>query len=104
MPPKTAQRIVLITGANRGIGLETSRQLVWRGFHVVIAARDEAKGREAAEMIQAEGGQATSLSLDVSSSESILGAARQYAGIADYLNVLINNAAIYPDQGRTILT
>ena len=98
------QRIVLITGSNRGIGLETARQLSQRGFHVVIASRDERKGRQAAQGIQAGGGQATFLSLDVSNSDSIRNAVSQFAAIADHLDVLINNAAVYPDQGLTILT
>jgi NAD(P)-dependent dehydrogenase (short-subunit alcohol dehydrogenase family) len=99
-----AQRIVLITGSNRGIGFETARQLAQRGFHVVIAARDEQKGRQAAEAIPAGRGKATFLALDASNSDSIRNAARQFGGIADHLDVLINNAAIYPDQGWTILT
>ena len=69
MSPDKTQRIVLITGSNRGIGLETAKQLARRGFHVVIAARDERRGRQAAEAIQAGGGKATFLSLDVSSSD-----------------------------------
>ncbi len=104
MSPNKTQRIVLITGANRGIGLEIARQLARRGFHVVIAARDEQKGRQAVKTIQAEGGKATFLSLDVSSSDSIRNAASQFSTIAAHLDVLINNAAIYPDQGLTILT
>src|SRR5262245_9490119 len=104
MNPAKTDRIVLITGSNRGIGLETARQLARRGFHVVIAARDETTGRRAAEDIHATGGKATFLSLDVSSSVSVRSAARQFAAVADRLDVLINNAAIYPDEGLTILT
>jgi NAD(P)-dependent dehydrogenase (short-subunit alcohol dehydrogenase family) len=98
-------KIVLITGANRGIGLETAHQLARRGVHVIVGARDEESGRRAADSIQAEGGgQATFLALDVSSSENIRAAVSRFSKIADHLDVLINNAGIYPDKGLTILT
>ena len=93
-------KVILITGANRGIGLETARQLARRGCHVVIGARDTASGAHAAEGIIAAGGRATFLPLDVSRPESIHAA----AGQLDHLDVLINNAGIYPDKGLTILT
>jgi NAD(P)-dependent dehydrogenase (short-subunit alcohol dehydrogenase family) len=104
MSPDTKQRIVLITGANRGIGLETARQLARRDFHVVIAARDEGAGREAVQAISAAGGKATFLPLDVSSSDSVRAAAGAFSTVAAHLDVLINNAGIYPDQGLTVLT
>src|SRR5262245_38823679 len=104
MKPDRTQRVAVITGSNRGIGLETARQLSRRGFHVVIAARDEGQGQQAAEGIHAEGGRATFLPLDVSRSESIRSAAREFAAIAEGLDVLINNAASYTDQGLTVLT
>jgi NAD(P)-dependent dehydrogenase (short-subunit alcohol dehydrogenase family) len=102
--PIKRERTVLITGSNRGIGFETARQLAQRGFHTVIAARDEVSGLKAAQAIQSTGGKATFLSLDVNSSSSIRSAASQFATIADHLDVLINNAGIYPDKGLTVLT
>ena len=96
--------VALITGGNRGIGFETAKQLAGRGFHVVIAARDETKGRQAAEEISAAGGRAAFLALDVSRSESVRQAASAFAHIADRLDVLVNNAGVYPDEGLNILT
>src|SRR5881227_638268 len=104
MNPRNAERIALITGSNRGIGLEAAWQLARRGFHAVMASRDEGKGRRAAEGIQAGGGMATFLPLDVSGSGSIRTAVRRFGAIADRLDVLINNAGVYPDEGLTILT
>ncbi len=104
MSQDPSRKTVLITGANRGIGLETARQLARRGFHVVIAARDEAGGRRTADELQAGGGQATFLRLDVSRSDSIRSAAQELAGRSERLDVLINNAGIYPDKGVTVLT
>ncbi len=98
------ERVAIVTGSNRGIGLEAARQLAQRGFHVIIAARDEVKGRQIAEGIRAAGGKATFLALDVSRSDSIHQAARQFSDTANHLDVLINNAGIYPDQGLNILT
>lgn len=97
-------RTALVTGANRGIGLETASQLARRGFYVVIGAREEAGGRQAATEIEASGGHATFLPLDVSDSRGIREAADRFVRISDRLDVLVNNAGIYPDEGVTIAT
>ncbi len=104
MSTDRTQRVALVTGANRGIGREAARQLARRGLHVVVAARDEGTGQQAAEGIRADGGKATFLPLDVSSSESTRAAARRFESVADRLDVLINNAGVYPDEGLTVLT
>jgi NAD(P)-dependent dehydrogenase (short-subunit alcohol dehydrogenase family) len=104
MNSKSDQQIALITGSNRGIGLETANQLAQRGFLVVVAARDEQSANRAVKMIESRGGKAAFLPLDVSNSDSVRSAATQFAAIASRLDVLINNAGIYPDEGVTILT
>jgi NAD(P)-dependent dehydrogenase (short-subunit alcohol dehydrogenase family) len=104
MSNQAAPRIALITGANRGIGYETAKQLAERGFHVVMTGRDENQGVQAADKLQAAGGKATFLLLDVANSDSIRNAAKRFRSIADHLDVLINNAGIYPDGKVSILT
>lgn len=103
MGTEEEQRVALITGANRGIGFETARQLSQRGLHVVVASRDEEKGRCAAKDIE-NVGKVSVLHLDVSSSEIVQSAVRRFGAIADRLDVLVNNAGVYPDEGQTVLT
>jgi len=97
-------KTVLITGANRGIGRETAHQLATRGWHVIVAARRRADAEKAVNEIKRAGGHASALELDVSSSASIAAAADAFSKVSDHLDVLINNAGIYPDEGLTILT
>ena len=95
-------KTALITGANRGIGLETARQLATRGFHVVIGARSEQSGHAAMRELQPLG-KVSLLVVDVSDSRSIAVATSTVAETGS-LDVLVNNAGIYPDEGRSILT
>jgi NAD(P)-dependent dehydrogenase (short-subunit alcohol dehydrogenase family) len=86
--------IALVTGANRGIGRETARQLAERGYNVIVSARDEVKAREAAEAV---GGRP--LRLDVSDPASIEQAAAALREDPGALDVLVNNAGVGTDWG-----
>jgi NAD(P)-dependent dehydrogenase (short-subunit alcohol dehydrogenase family) len=96
------QQVALITGANKGIGKETARQLCKRGFAVFIGSRDMHRGREACEELCAEGHEVVLLHLDVTDPVSIKNAVGTFSQKADHLDVLINNAAILEDHGEDI--
>lgn len=91
-----AARTALVTGANRGIGRETARQLAERSYTVIVSARDEAKAREAADGID---GDVRPLQLDVSNPGSIERAAAAIARDPGALDVLVNNAGVGTDWG-----
>ena len=86
--------IALITGANKGIGLETARQLGARGVTVLAGARDEARGLEAERALRDAGADARFVRLDVTDPKS----AREAADWVDHqygrLDILVNNAGI----------
>jgi NAD(P)-dependent dehydrogenase (short-subunit alcohol dehydrogenase family) len=93
----------LVTGANRGIGFEIARQLAAMEIFVLMGARDEAKGREAAERLTAGNLKASFIQLDMADPESIRGAVEQIENRHGRLNILVNNAGIAPDKGRSVL-
>jgi NAD(P)-dependent dehydrogenase (short-subunit alcohol dehydrogenase family) len=105
MRPRIAfeMKTALITGANKGIGHEVARQLVAKGFHVFVAARNAKAGRKAAQELAKRGGKATFLEMDVSDNESVTNAAREFSNIEDHLDVLVNNAGIIADGDNAIL-
>jgi NAD(P)-dependent dehydrogenase (short-subunit alcohol dehydrogenase family) len=90
--------IALVTGANRGLGLEVVRQLAERGFTAVLGSRDPDKGRKAAEALAADGLQGVEARrLDVDDPDSVRELARELDGKFGRLDVLVNNAAILYD-------
>lgn len=87
-------QIALITGGNRGIGYETALQLAQKGVHVVIGARELARGEAAAQKLRGLGFQAEALQLDVAEPASIREAAQVYAQRHAHLDILVNNAGV----------
>ena len=96
----STQKIALITGANKGIGLETARQLARKKITVLIGARDEEKGEGAVAELRKEGLEARAIVLDVTKPESIRKAAEQVEKEFGHLDILVNNAGVMLDDEK----
>ncbi|HLZ87123.1 MAG TPA: SDR family oxidoreductase [Puia sp.] len=84
-----------ITGANKGIGLETARLLAAAGYHVLLGSRDRARGEQAAAALRSAGyDRVESVVVDVSKEESVQAAFAEVAARVPRLDVLVNNAGI----------
>jgi NAD(P)-dependent dehydrogenase (short-subunit alcohol dehydrogenase family) len=100
---KTA-KVALITGANRGIGLETARQLGALRIIVLVGARELKKGEAAAAELKKQGIDARALKLDVVSEADRAATANAIGREFGRLDILVNNAAINLDQGASLET
>lgn len=87
-------RVALITGANKGIGLETARQLGKLGITVLLGARDAAKGKAAEAALRADGIEARALKLDVTQAKDREAAVQFIDENFGKLDILVNNAGI----------
>lgn len=89
-------RLALVTGANKGIGFEVSRQLARAGFTVLLGARDTRRGDEAYKKLQGEGLSVISVSADLTcAAESGLALAKRIREEFGHLDVLVNNAGVW---------
>ena len=93
------KKVALVTGANRGIGLETARQLGQNSITVVVAARSLAAATETAEKLKAEGLDVVPVQLDVTKEADRSAAAKTIAEKFGKLDILINNAGVGAEDG-----
>jgi NAD(P)-dependent dehydrogenase (short-subunit alcohol dehydrogenase family) len=87
-------KVALITGANKGLGLEIARQLGRQGIAVVVGARDPDKGEAAATLLREEGIDATAVPLDVTRSADVAALPGFFAERYGRLDILVNNAGV----------
>jgi NAD(P)-dependent dehydrogenase (short-subunit alcohol dehydrogenase family) len=94
--PDQAGRTVVVTGANSGLGLQTSTVLASRGARVLMACRNPDKARTALAQVSARatGPAPETVSLDLADLSSVRAAAEQVAGLTDHVDVLVNNAGV----------
>jgi len=93
----TQKKIALVTGANRGIGFETARQLGREGIKVLLGSRSEEKGREAEVKLKNEGLDVELIRLDVDDPKTHQSAAKFIEATYGRLDILVNNAGILID-------
>ena len=96
----STKKIGLITGANKGIGLETARQLGKQGVTVLAGARDEAKANAAADELRKEGLDVHGIVIDVNEEASIREAAARIEREYERLDILVNNAGVMLDDKK----
>lgn len=92
---KNAKKIALVTGANRGLGFETARQLGQKGVHVIIASRDLEKGKEAQKKLAKEGIETDVVKLEVADANDRQAVYKHIEKNYGHLDILVNNAGIF---------
>lgn len=93
------RRTALVTGANRGLGLAVAEGLAARGMTAIVGARDPGAGAEAAAELVRRGHDARALTIDLARPDSIDAALARLAADAVHVDVLVNNAGVYPQGG-----
>lgn len=95
---QTSRTVAVVTGANRGIGAQVSRQLARQGIHVVVTARQLHQAQQLVDEIVSEGGSAEGFCLDVSSTQNAHALCEHLRQHHGRLDILVNNAGIALDQ------
>ena len=95
------KKVALISGANKGLGLETAKQLGKLGYTVLLGSRDPLKGEVAARLLREDGIDARVVKLDVTKQSDIDGIAALVESEFGKLDVLVNNAGVMHEKGWT---
>ena len=103
MNSQSQGKYALVTGGSKGIGFAICQGLLAAGFDVILAARSLSSAKAAAAELQAKS-KVHAVELDVADDHSIDQAVNHVSQEIHYLDVLVNNAGIYPDEGVNILT
>lgn len=90
----TTNKVALVTGANKGIGLEIARQLAQAGIKVMMGARDSARGQQAAAGLASDGLDVEAVAIDLNDDKTIAATAETVAGRYGRLDILVNNAGM----------
>jgi NAD(P)-dependent dehydrogenase (short-subunit alcohol dehydrogenase family) len=98
-----AQRVAAVTGANRGLGLETARQLLAHGLRVALTGRDLHAVERALDTLEATSGTAIAVPMDVTEPSSIKRAHRAIVKALGSVDVIVNNAAILLFESSDVL-
>lgn len=91
-------KIALVTGANKGIGFETAKQLAQQNIKVLLGARNETEGKKAEKVLRDLALDVTYIKLDISNSTDIVNVKNYIEGEHGALDILINNAAVFLDD------
>ena len=100
----TTKNIALVTGANKGLGFETCRQLAKLGFTVLLGSRDLSRGAEAAKKLQAEGLDVRAVHINMNDTTTFGNLYDLIAADYGRLDVLVNNAGFASDWAHTAAT
>ena len=95
--------VVLVTGANKGLGLAVCKQLVSKGYRVILTARNSEKGKSAVKQLSQAGAKISFFNLDLNDPNSFEACRIYIEQEFGRLDVLVNNAAIHYDMGNSVL-